>query len=143
MSRSSRPHRPGAADPSRPVQTDVRAFRLRAASSPEGSIGFAWDYPGSTLLEVRIVRSERGFARTALDPAKPTGQHIIYEGDAGSFRDGDVTAGTLYFYSVFARHAGEMEWTMWARRKVRAGRSPARWSGALRRGWGRLRRLRW
>ena len=140
MSRLSRPRRPGAADPIKPIETDVRAFRLRAASGPDGPVVFAWDYPGSTLLEVRIVRSDRGFAKTALDPAKPTGQHIAYEGDAGSFRDTDVADGTLYFYTVFARHPGEMEWTMWARRKVRAGRSPARWPGALHGVGRRLRR---
>ena len=140
MRRRAKPARPGAADPTRPVGTDVATFRLRAASGPDGPVVFAWDYPGSTLLEVRIVRSERGFAKTALDPAKPTGQHIVFEGDTGSFRDDDVAVGRLYFYTVYARHPGEMEWTLWARRKVRAGRSPARWPGALHGIGRRLRR---
>jgi hypothetical protein len=104
--------------------TDVNVRRLHV-SSTERSVLFAWDYPGSTLLQVRILRSETGFAAGPDDAARPGGgQRLVYEGDAGSFRDLDVTARTVYRYTVFARAEGG-EWTPWARRTVRAARPRA------------------
>ena len=105
--------------------TDVHVYRLHVGST-EQSVLFAWDYPGSTLLQVRILRSQ---ARPAAGPDDATvaggGQRVVYEGHTGSFRDLDVTPRALYHYAVFARAEGE-QWTLWARRSVRtaAPRAP-------------------
>jgi hypothetical protein len=92
--------------------TDLRVFRLHVAATARAVV-FAWDYPGSTLLLVRIQRSEREFAREPDQGAvraervawdRPTdGQLIVYEGVTGSFRDGSVAPGGSYFYTVWAR----------------------------------------
>ena len=101
--------------------TDVHVRRLHV-SSMESSVLFAWDYPGSTLLRVRILRSEARPATGPDDAALPDGgRRLVYEGDTGSFRDTDVTARAVYHYAVFARAEGG-EWTLWARRSVRAAR---------------------
>jgi hypothetical protein len=118
--------------------TDVHVRRLHV-SSTERSVLFAWDYPGSTLLQVRILRSQTSPAASPDDAAVPGGeQRIVYEGDTGSFRDLDVTARAVYHYAVFARAEGD-EWTRWACRSVRAARPgaprlrllAARWRAAL------------
>jgi hypothetical protein len=44
--------------------TDVRTRRVYA-SSGDGYAGIGWDYPGSTLLEVRTLRSDHGFTPAA------------------------------------------------------------------------------
>ena len=104
--------------------TDVHVYRLHVGST-EQSVLFAWDYPGSTLLHVRILRSQ---ARPAAGPDDATvaggGQRVVYEGHTGSFRDLEVTPRALYHYAVFARAEGE-QWTLWARRTVRAARPRA------------------
>lgn len=117
--------------------TDPHVFRLSISSGP-GYVLFGWDYPGATLLEVRVVRSTEAFASDPDDPARPVGQRIVYQGVAGSFRDTDVLDGRRYFYTVFARRVGDVEWTPWGRHKVRAGR-PHR-PGLLARAAARLRR---
>ncbi len=103
---------------------------------------FAWDYPGSTLLQVRILRSKRGYAAGPDDAQRPgLGHLVVYDGDSGSFRDTDVTPETAYHYTVFARAEGD-PWTLWARRTVRAARP--RWvrlRTALARSGGMLARL--
>ncbi len=101
--------------------TDSRVFRLCVSSGP-GYVLFGWDYPGATLLEVRVVRSTEGFASDADDPARPVGQRIVFQGVAGSFRDTDVVDGGRYFYTVFARRHDELEWMRWGRHRVVAGR---------------------
>ena len=107
--------------------TDVRTRRVRA-STGDGYTAIGWDYPGSTLLEVRILRSEHGFARTAADDEPDTGdgavarscQTVVYQDVSGSFRDAGLTNGHCYFYTVFARHSGG-EWVRWGEHELRPG----------------------
>ena len=121
--------------------TDPRVHRLRW-STGEGHITFAWDYPGATLLEVRIVRSTERFAEGPDDPARPVAKRIVFQGVGGSFRDEDVENGRRYFYTVFARRPGEQEWTRWGEKRVVAGEPYrpgffARVLARVHRGWGR------
>ncbi len=107
--------------------TDPHVFRLHVTST-ERAVVFAWDYPGSTLLRVRIQRSSERFAEgpdqgAELDK-RTEGQRIVYEGETGSFRDTDVVPGTTCFYTVWARPEDGGDWTLWARKEVRAGRVP-------------------
>ena len=122
-------------DRSQRVETDVNVYRLRLAAVAEGSVVFGWDYPGSTLLRVRIVRADvraddiaaaapgaaaAGAADVAnADAAAPDPEpapgacwRIVYDGDAGSFRDRDVRPGSTCRYAVFAR-AGDGPWVLW------------------------------
>lgn len=86
--------------------TDLNVRRLRAAAGA-AHVTIAWDYPGATLLEVRILRSEVGFAKSA-DEGAPAQQALVYAAASGSFRDDDVRPGATYYYTVFARKlAGE------------------------------------
>jgi hypothetical protein len=103
------------------VETDVNVYRLRLAAVAEGSVVFGWDYPGSTLLRVRIVRADEradgcadDLAATAPDPEPaPDGPwRIVYDGDTGSFRDRDVRSGDARRYAVFAR-SGDGPWVLW------------------------------
>lgn len=57
--------------------TDPHVYRLKAAMSARGAV-FAWDYPGATLLRVRITR------RPVTPGATP---EVVYDGRGGSFRD--------------------------------------------------------
>jgi hypothetical protein len=118
--------------------TDPHVFRLSASSGP-GYVLFGWDYPGATLLEVRVVRSTEAFASDSDDPARPVGQRIVFQGIAGSFRDTDVVDGGRYFYTVFARRPEDAEWTLWGRHRVVAGRPHK--PGLVARSLARLRRL--
>jgi hypothetical protein len=108
---------------SKRVETNVNVFRLRLAAVADGSVVFGWDYPGSTLLRVRILRvaaSGAGVAPGATDAGVaptpepgPTDQwQVIYDGDTGSFRDRDVSAGSSWRYAVFARD-GSAPWVLW------------------------------
>ncbi|MEI6726021.1 MAG: hypothetical protein WCN81_07350, partial [Actinomycetes bacterium] len=87
--------------------TDVRTRRVYARAG-DGSATFGWDYPGSTLLQVRILRSERGFARDAEAGGERrveggAGQVVVYDDVTGSFRDTALENGAGYFYTMFAR----------------------------------------
>ena len=101
------------------LKTEVDRYRLRFSAGPRGVV-FAWDYPGSELLRVRIVRAqgdagEAPAAPPANSPANPpvnSPWSIVYEGEAGSFRDTGVTTGASYRYAVFAR-LGDEPWTLW------------------------------
>ena len=101
-------------DRSKRVETNVNVFRLRLAAVAEGGVVFGWDYPGSTLLRVRIARTAGGAAAVAPTPEPgPTEQwQVIYDGDTGSFRDRDVSAGSTWRYAVFARD-GVGPWVLW------------------------------
>ena len=97
-------------DHSRETETDVTVQRL-FASAGDGCVTLGWDYPGRTLLEVRIVRSTRRPAAgpDEIDAGRPT---LVYQDVTGSFRDAGLENGRAYFYSVFARHPGG-EWAHW------------------------------
>jgi hypothetical protein len=82
--------------------TDVHTRRV-CARVGDSYATFGWDYPGRALLQVRILRSEEGFARTADGGA---GQVVVYDDVTGSFRDAGLLNGTRYFYTVFAREIG-------------------------------------
>ena len=92
------------------VITDVNTRRV-LASAHDDCFTIAWDYPGQTLLEVRILRSEQGPAASADDDASHD-QEVVYHDVTGSFRDAGLLAGRVYHYSVFARHPGG-DWVRW------------------------------
>src|SRR5665647_2076928 len=52
--------------------TDVRTRRVYA-SSGDGYAAIGWTYPGSTLLEVRTLRSDHGFTPAAYGDAPEAG----------------------------------------------------------------------
>jgi len=114
-------------DLSKRVETDVSVFRLRLAPVADGSVVFGWDYPGSTLLRVRILRTgaapapeNSGAAAPAPDDSVATRPEpdarapwqLVYDGDTGSFRDRVVKPGRAYHYAVFARN-GTDPWVLW------------------------------
>ena len=102
-------------DRSKRVETSVHVYRLRLAPLAGGTVVVAWDYPGSTLLRVRILRAAAGAAAAAapepeLDP--DTSWQVVYDGDTGSFRDRGLPAASAWRYVVFARD-GDGPWTLW------------------------------
>ncbi len=107
--------------------TDVRTRRVHA-SSGDGYVAIGWDYPGSTLLEVRILRSDQGFAPEAHGGASAAGggaasragQTAVYHDVSGSFRDAGLQNGCPYYYTVFARHP-RREWVRWGEYALRPG----------------------
>ncbi len=92
------------------VITDVNRRRVMARAH-EDSFIIAWDYPGRTLLEVRILRSSEGLA-ASVDDGPEQGQGLVYQDVTGSFRDTSLRPDQQYFYTVFARHPGG-EWVRW------------------------------
>ena len=112
-------------DRSQRVETDVNIYRLRLASLPGGVVAFGWDYPGSTLLRVRIVRASADEGGVAAPPARSAGGtappaeppeggdwRVVYDADTGSFRDRELPAGSRWRYGVYARD-GDGPWTLW------------------------------
>ncbi len=107
--------------------TDVAVRRLSAAAG-DGRATIGWDYPGKTLLEVRILRSTQAaagpedFGAVAAGVTAPNGTGgaagaagravLVYQDVTGSFRDAGLENGRAYVYSVFARHPGG-EWVRW------------------------------
>jgi len=89
------------------TETDVAVRRLFAAAG-DRCVTIGWDYPGRTLLEVRILRSG-GRGAAGPDDAGPV---RVYEDVTGCFRDEGLENGRAYVYSVFARHPGG-EWVRW------------------------------
>jgi hypothetical protein len=101
--------------------TKVGTYRL-LASTRDGEFAAAWDYPGRSLLEVRIVRSVAGFARAAGE-GEAQGQSEVYRDVTGSYRErpgGDRT----WFYTVFARE-GAGGWERWGEYELPAGGGPS------------------
>ena len=118
-------------DRSQRVETDVNVYRLHLTALPEGVV-FGWDYPGSTLLRVRIVRAlaagittmwgRRGrrlgrpgpprLATPTRNPRRTASWRVVYDGDTGSFHDCDVAAGGARRYAVFARN-DDGPWVLW------------------------------
>jgi hypothetical protein len=128
--------------------TDVRTRRV-SASTGDGCVAIGWDYPGSTLLEVRILRSDNGFAAAADvgvpegggGAASAAGQTLVYQDVTGSFRDAGLQNGRPYSYTVFARHPGH-EWVRWGEYELRPGVPATSVAGRLPAGLRRLfRRL--
>jgi hypothetical protein len=103
------------------VITDVHRRRV-VARAHGSSFTIAWDYPGRTLLEVRILRSLEGPAESA-DAGLGLAQEPVYEGVTGSFRDTDLLPNQAYYYTVFARHPGG-EWVRWGDHEVPATAAP-------------------
>jgi hypothetical protein len=91
------------------VNTSVDTKRV-FASEHDGQVSIAWDYPGRTLLEVRILRSGEGFA---VGPEPTPTQLVVYEDVSGSFRDAPPGKAANRYYTVFARQRG-WEWHRWA-----------------------------
>lgn len=104
------------------VTTDVNRRRVLARAH-EGGFTIAWDYPGRTLLEVRILRSTGGPAASA-DEGPDDGQELVYQDVTGSFRDAGLDPGRAYHYTVFARHPGTT-WVRWEEYTLQAGRGAA------------------
>jgi hypothetical protein len=104
------------------VITDVNRRRVMARAHDD-SFTIAWDYPGRTLLEVRILRSSEGPAESA-DEGPREGQEVVYEDVTGSFRDTCLPPDRSCFYTVFARHPGG-EWVRWGEYPVPASRETA------------------
>ncbi len=104
------------------VTTDVNRRRVLARAHRDG-FTIAWDYPGRTLLEVRILRSCARPARSA-DDGPGEGQDLVYEAATGSFRDSGLASDRAYFYTVFARHPGGA-WVRWEEYSLDAGRGAA------------------
>ncbi len=92
------------------VITDVNRRRVRARAH-EDNFTIAWDYPGRTLLEVRILRSNERVAMTA-DDGLDRGQELVYQDFSGSFRDTGLRSDAPCFYTVFAREPGG-GWVRW------------------------------
>ena len=92
------------------VITDVNRRRVLTRAREDG-FTIAWDYPGRTLLEVRILRSSEGPA-TSSDDGPDEGQELVYQDVTGSFRDTGLSVGEPYCYTVFARHPGQ-GWVRW------------------------------
>lgn len=92
------------------VITDVNTRRLSARAEGE-RFSLAWDYPGTTLLEVRVLRSEKRVAESA-DDGVAEDQQVVYQDVTGSFRDTGLRPDRAYYYTVFARETGG-EWVRW------------------------------
>jgi hypothetical protein len=104
-------------DHSLETETDVAVRRLFAAAG-DGQVTIGWDYPGRTLLEVRILRSVKGPAAGPDD----VGATLVYDDVTGSFRDTGLENGRAYTYSVFARLLGG-EWVRWEDLELSPGRA--------------------
>jgi hypothetical protein len=104
------------------VITDVNRRRVRARAHDD-SFTIAWDYPGRTLLEVRILRSSEGLAGSA-DDGVAEGQELVYQDVTGSFRDGGLAADRPCYYTVFARESGG-QWVRWEEYSLPCGEPEA------------------
>jgi hypothetical protein len=92
------------------VITDVNRRRILTRAHDDG-FTIAWDYPGRTLLEVRILRSCGGPA-ASWDDGPDEGQELVYQDVTGTFRDIGLPPDGSYTYTVFARHPGG-DWVRW------------------------------
>ena len=100
--------------------TDVQTRRI-VTRAGDGYAAISWDYPGSTLLEVRIFRSRERHADTAYDYEKDgSGQTLVYYDVTGSYRDQGLEDGTTYFYTMWARHPGQ-QWVHWGNYELTPG----------------------
>jgi len=110
--------------------TDVQTRRI-VTRAGDGYAAISWDYPGSTLLEVRIFRSLERHADTAYDYEKgDSGQTLVYYDVTGSYRDKGLENGTTYFYTMWARHPGQ-QWVHWGTYELTPGAAAETVSGEL------------
>ena len=111
---------PAGHDHSQQHLTDVQTRRIVARAGP-GYAAISWDYPGKTVLEVRIFRSLSRHAETAFDYEDAgADQTLVYYDVTGSFRDDALENGTPYYYTMFARHPGGM-WVHWGNYELLPG----------------------
>lgn len=119
---------PAGYDHSQQHLTDVQTRRI-VARAGDGYAAISWDYPGKTLLEVRIFRSLTAHAETAYDYEYEAGaQTLVYYDVTGSFRDDHLENGRPYYYTMFARHPGGM-WVHWGNYELRPGEPTTTESG--------------
>ncbi len=110
--------------------TDVQTRRI-VTRAGDGCVAISWDYPGSTLLEVRIFRSLAGHAETAYDFEKEgSGQTLVYYDVTGTYRDQGLENGTTYYYTMWARHPGQ-QWVHWGTYELTPGTSAETVTGEL------------
>jgi len=110
--------------------TDVQTRRI-VTRAGDGCAAISWDYPGSTLLEVRIFRSLERHADTAYDYEKEgSGQTLVYYDVTGSYRDQGLENGTSYFYTMWARHPGQ-QWVHWGNYELTPGTQSESVTGEL------------
>ncbi len=103
----------------------MNVYRLRLAALPTGVV-FGWDYPGSTLLRVRIVRGAAGDAERAA-PGRRRGRRVaapdpeLARRCTGGWSTTPIPArsaiatcapATRWRYAVFARD-GDGPWVLW------------------------------
>jgi hypothetical protein len=110
------------------VTTNVHTRRV-FASVRDGAVSIGWDYPGRSLLQVRILRSGAGYAE---GPEPAPDQRVVYEDVTGSFREAAPAQDAPRYYTVFARQPGEA-WLRWGEFTTAPATAPA--------GWARLRAL--
>ena len=110
--------------------TDVQTRRI-VTRAGDGYAAISWDYPGSTLLEVRIFRSLERHADTAYDFERAdSGQTLVYYDVTGTYRDQGLENGTTYFYTLWARHPGQ-QWVHWGNYELTPGSATESVSGEL------------
>jgi hypothetical protein len=110
--------------------TDVQTRRI-VTRAGDGYAAISWDYPGSTLLEVRIFRSLERHGDTAHDYEKEgSGQTLVYYDVTGSYRDQGLDNGTTYYYTMWARHPGQ-QWVHWGNYELTPGAESRSVSGEL------------
>ena len=121
---------PAGRDHSMQHLTDVQTRRI-VTRAGDGYAAISWDYPGSTLLEVRIFRSLESHADTAYDyENEGSGQTLVYYDVTGSFRDRGLVNGTTYHYTMWARHPGQ-QWVHWGNYELTPGTGSETVSGEL------------
>jgi hypothetical protein len=121
---------PAGDDHSMQHLTDVQTRRI-VSRAGDGYAAISWDYPGSTLLEVRIFRSATRHADTAYDYEREgSGQTLVYYDVTGSFRDDGLQNGETYYYTMFARHPGQL-WVHWGNYELRPGEESSTVTGDL------------
>ncbi len=81
-------------------QPPAPVSNLRTVVSPEGDeVDLLWDLPTDPdLAGVRILRKEYGYPASPTDPSAT----LLFDGMGTQFTDLTVTAGTTYYYTIYA-----------------------------------------
>jgi hypothetical protein len=90
-----------------------KVLKRLAWRSDETAVAFAWRFARGRDRRVRILRSERGFARTP-DGGPGRDQLTVFDGEGDQVIDRDVQPRRTYFYTLFiephgASHVVRME----------------------------------